>query len=142
MASSRELAKQRRGVIPWRVRVVARPCGVKALNSRTRVREQVRAGAWEMRAWVPSSEADPARGGARPSSEADLTSRSGVEPSSEVDPVRGGAGASSEVDLARGSVYPSSEADLTRGASVVVSWRAAGATRVTVALRVCFRCVS
>jgi hypothetical protein len=68
----RKLAKQRQGVIPKRVRVVARPCGVRALNACTRVREQVRAGAWERRAWVPSSGADPARGGARPSSEADL----------------------------------------------------------------------
>jgi hypothetical protein len=42
MASPRELAKQRRGVIPKRVRVVARPCCVGALNARTRVREQVR----------------------------------------------------------------------------------------------------
>jgi hypothetical protein len=60
----RELAKQRRGVIPRRVRVVAWPCGVRELNARTRVREQVRVGAWEMRARVPLSEADPARGGA------------------------------------------------------------------------------
>jgi hypothetical protein len=69
MASPRELAKQRRGVIPRRVRVVARPCGVRALNARTHVRGQVRVGAREMRAWVPSSVADPARGGAQPSSE-------------------------------------------------------------------------
>jgi hypothetical protein len=62
MASPRELAEQRLGVIPKRVRVGARSRGVRALNSRTRVREQVRAGAQEMRAWVPSSEADPARG--------------------------------------------------------------------------------
>jgi hypothetical protein len=75
----------------------------------------VRAGAWEMRAWVPSSEADPARGGVK---------------------------ASSEADLARGSVYPSSEADLTRGASAVLPWRAAGATRVVVMLCMCFRCAS
>jgi hypothetical protein len=54
-----------------------------------------------MRAWAPASEADPARGGSQPSSEA---------------------------DLARESVYPSSEADLTRGASVVLHWRAEGAT--------------
>jgi hypothetical protein len=53
MASPRELARQRRGVIPRRVRVVARPCGVRALNARARVREQVRAGALE-------------RGGTRP----------------------------------------------------------------------------
>jgi hypothetical protein len=36
----RELAKQRRGVIPRRV--MARLCCVRALNARTRVREQVR----------------------------------------------------------------------------------------------------
>jgi hypothetical protein len=37
---------------------------VRALNARTRVREQVRAGALER--------SDPSRGGAQPSSEADL----------------------------------------------------------------------
>jgi hypothetical protein len=39
-APPRELAEQRRGVIPRRV--VAQLCRVRALNSRTRVREQVR----------------------------------------------------------------------------------------------------
>jgi hypothetical protein len=39
-ASRRELAEQRRGVIPRRV--MARLCRVRALNARTRVREQVR----------------------------------------------------------------------------------------------------
>jgi hypothetical protein len=77
MASPQELAKQRRGVIPRRVRVVARPCCVRALNARTRVWEQVRARTWERRAWVPSSGADPARGGPRPSSEADLVRGAG-----------------------------------------------------------------
>jgi hypothetical protein len=47
-------------------------CCVRESNARTRVREQVRVGARERRAWVPSSEAGPARGGARPSSEVDL----------------------------------------------------------------------
>jgi hypothetical protein len=121
----RELAEQRRGVIPRRVRVGARPCGVRALNARTRVRDQVCAGAWATRVWVPSSEADPARWGAQPSSEANTA--------------RGGVKASSEADLARGSVYPSSEADLTRGAPAVLPWRAAGATRIVVVLYVCFR---
>jgi hypothetical protein len=36
----RELAEQRRGVIPRRV--MARLCCVRAFNARTRVREQVR----------------------------------------------------------------------------------------------------
>jgi hypothetical protein len=40
MGSPRELAEQRRGVIPRRV--MARLCGVRALNDCTRVREQVR----------------------------------------------------------------------------------------------------
>jgi hypothetical protein len=44
-APPRELAEQRRGVIPRRA--VARPCCVGALNARTRVREQARAGALE-----------------------------------------------------------------------------------------------
>jgi hypothetical protein len=38
--SPRELAEQRRGVIPRRV--MAQLCCVRALNARTRVREQVR----------------------------------------------------------------------------------------------------
>jgi hypothetical protein len=137
----RELAKQRRGVIPRCVRVVARPCGVRALNARTCVREQVCAGAWERRAWVPSSDADRPRGCStlergRP------RSRGGAKPSSEADPSRGGVRASSEADLTRGSVYPSSEADFTRGASAVLSWRVAGATRVVVVLCMWFRCAS
>jgi hypothetical protein len=40
MGSPRELAEQRRGVIPRRV--MARLCRVRALNARTRVREQMR----------------------------------------------------------------------------------------------------
>jgi hypothetical protein len=76
-------------VIPRRVRVGARPCGVGALNARTRVREQVRAGSWEMRAWVPSSEADPARGGAQPSSEADLARGAGLSPRARRTPLGG-----------------------------------------------------
>jgi hypothetical protein len=111
----RELAKQRRGVVLRRVRVVARPCGVRALNARTRVREQVHAGAWGRRAWVPSSGAGPARGGA--------------EPSSEADPAQGG-------------VRASSEADFTRGVSTMLSWRAAGATKVVFVLCMCVRCAS
>jgi hypothetical protein len=38
--SPRELAEQRRGMVPRRV--MAQPCRVKALNARTRAREQVR----------------------------------------------------------------------------------------------------
>jgi hypothetical protein len=75
MAYPQELAEQRRGVIPRCIRVVARPCGARALNARTHVWEQVRVGAREMRAWVPLREAGPARGGAQPSSEAGLSPR-------------------------------------------------------------------
>jgi hypothetical protein len=47
----------------------------------------------------------PRRGGAEPSSEADLArGGGGGEPSGEADPARGGVKASSEVELARGSV--------------------------------------
>jgi hypothetical protein len=95
-----------------------------------------------MRAWVPSSEADPVPRGCSALERGGPHSRGGVEPSSEADPARGGVKASSKADLARGSVYPSSEADLTRGASAVLPWRAAGATRVVVVLCMCFRCVS
>jgi hypothetical protein len=69
-------------------------------------------------------------------------SRGGADPSSEADPARGGVRASSEADHARGSVYPSSEADFTRGASAVLSWWAAGATRVVAVLCMRFRCAS
>jgi hypothetical protein len=55
---------------------------------------------------------------------------------------RGGAEPSSEADLARGSVCPSSEADFTRGASAVLSWRAAGATKVVFVLCMHVRCAS
>jgi hypothetical protein len=47
MDSPRESVEQHQGVIPRRVRVVARSCGVRALNARTREQEQVRAGALE-----------------------------------------------------------------------------------------------
>jgi hypothetical protein len=43
----RELVEQHRGVIPRRVRVVVRPCGVRALDAHTREWEQVRASALE-----------------------------------------------------------------------------------------------
>jgi hypothetical protein len=79
--------------------------------------------------WVPSSEADPARGGAQSSSEADLARGAGLSPRARRTPPEGG-------------VYPSSEAILTRGASTALHWRAAGATRVAVVLCICFRCAS
>jgi hypothetical protein len=67
MGSPRESVEQRQGVIPRRVRVVVQSCGVRALNARTRGREQVRAGALERggprpRGRQPSSEGDLARG--------------------------------------------------------------------------------
>jgi hypothetical protein len=81
----------------------------------------VRVGALEQSGPRPRGRSALERGGPR--------SRGGIDPSSEVDP-------------AQGSVYPSSEADLTRGASAVLYWRAAGATRVVVVLCMCFRCAS
>jgi hypothetical protein len=53
-------------VIPRRVRVVARPCGVRALNARTRGREQVRAGALERGGPRPRTRLALERGGPRP----------------------------------------------------------------------------
>jgi hypothetical protein len=85
----RELAEQHRGVIPRRVRVGARPCDVRALNARMRVREQVHVGAWRMCAWVPSSEAVLARGGAQPLSEADLARGAGLSPRARRTPPEG-----------------------------------------------------
>jgi hypothetical protein len=47
MDPPRELVEQHRGVIPRRVRVVVRPCGVRALDAHTREWEQVCASALE-----------------------------------------------------------------------------------------------
>jgi hypothetical protein len=89
MASPQELAEQRQGVIPRRVRVGARPCGVRALNARTRVQEQARVGARGMRAWVPSSEATPPEGGTQPSSKVDLARGAGLIPRARRSPPEG-----------------------------------------------------
>jgi hypothetical protein len=70
--------------------MMARLCRVRALNVRTRVREQVRVrGSLERGGGEPSSEADPARGRREPSSEAE-PARGRREPSSEAEPTRGG----------------------------------------------------
>jgi hypothetical protein len=66
MASAWELAGQRRGVIPRRVRVVARPCCVRALNARMRVQEQARAGVLEQGGPCSSTRLTLERGGPRP----------------------------------------------------------------------------
>jgi hypothetical protein len=88
--------EQRWDAIPGCARVVA--CVLRCHSIKC---PYTGAGAWTTCVQVPSSEADPARGG--------------VEPPSEADPARGGVKASSEVVLARGGAQPSSEADLTRG---------------------------
>jgi hypothetical protein len=93
----------------------------------------------------------PRRGGVVPSSETVLvegalsprarrTSPEGaVEPSSEADLARGGVKVSSEADLARGSVEASNEVDSTCGGIRCATLAAAGATRVVIVSRVCFR---
>jgi hypothetical protein len=53
------------------------------------VQEQVRAGARERRARVPSSGAGPARGGAQPSSEADLVRGAWLSPRARRTPPEG-----------------------------------------------------
>jgi hypothetical protein len=75
--------EQRRGMIPRRVRVVARVLWCQSIKCL-----YTRAGAGTTCVQVPSSEADLARGGVYPSSEANLA-RGGVELSSEVGPARG-----------------------------------------------------
>jgi hypothetical protein len=81
---------------------MARLCRVRALNVRTRVREQARVlGGLERGGGEPSSEAEPAQGGR--------------EPSSEAEPARGCRGPSSEAEPARGGREPSSEAEPARG---------------------------
>jgi hypothetical protein len=113
MSSPRELAKQRRGVIPKCVMV--RLCRVRALNARTRVREQVRLrGCLERGGGEPSSEAEPAQERREPSSEV-KPARGRREPSSEEEPARGRRDPSSEAEPARGSCEPSSEAEPARG---------------------------
>jgi hypothetical protein len=109
MASPRELVIQRWGMIPRRIRVVARPCCVRALNARTRVREQVRVSAWEMRVWVPSSGADPTRGGVHPSSEADFVRGAGRALE------RGGPRPRGCESLERGGPCPREHLSLERG---------------------------
>jgi hypothetical protein len=53
-------------MIPRRVRVVARPCGVRVLNARTHGREQVRAEALERGGPRPRGGLALERGGPRP----------------------------------------------------------------------------
>jgi hypothetical protein len=85
MASPRELVKQHRDAIPGRARVVA--CVLRCQSIKC---TYTGAGAGATCVQVPSSEADPARGGVKASSEADLA--------------RGDVKAPSEANLARGGV--------------------------------------
>jgi hypothetical protein len=62
----KELVEQRWGVIPRRVRVVARPCGVRAFNARTRRWEQARVGAFERGGPRSRGRLALERGGPRP----------------------------------------------------------------------------
>jgi hypothetical protein len=138
MASPRELAEQRRGVIPRRVRVVARPCGVRALNARTRVREQVHAGAWKGACGCPRAERAPPKGVLSP--RARRASLEGQGSALE----QGGPCPRGRKGLERGGPRPRKRLSLERGglhsrASAVLSWRAAGATRVAIVLCTCFR---
>jgi hypothetical protein len=104
-------------------------CCVRALNAHTRVREQVRAGAWERRARMPSSGAGPARGGAQPSSGAGPVRGAGLSPRARQTPPEGG-------------VRASSEAGSTRETFAVLSWRATGATKIVFVLCMHVRCAS
>jgi hypothetical protein len=92
----------------------------------------------------------PLRGGVESSSEADLAW--GGEPSSEVDPTRGalrprarqnspeGASRSRKRQTPlEGTSNPRVRRTPPEGAFVVPPWRAAGATRVVIMSRVCFR---
>jgi hypothetical protein len=92
-ASLRELAEQRRGVIPRRV--MAQPCRVRALSARTHTREQVR-----LRG-SPRARRNPLEGGVSPRARRNPL-EGALEPSSEVEPARGGREPSSEVEPARG----------------------------------------
>jgi hypothetical protein len=114
----RELAEQCRGMIPRRVRAMARPCGVRALNARTHGREQVRAEAFERGG-------PHRRGGHEPSGEADLT-RGGVSPRARRPRSRG------SLALERGGPRP-------RGRLAALPWWAVGATTVSIVLCVCVR---
>jgi hypothetical protein len=117
-------------------------CCVRALNARTRVREQVRAGRAGKACAGALERSGPCPRGCPALERCGPRSRGVVEPLSEADPARGGVRASSKADLARGSVHPSSEADFTRGASAVLSWRAAGATRTVFVPCTCVRCAN
>jgi hypothetical protein len=150
-----------RDAIPGRVRVVAcvlRCHGIKCPYG-GRGADDVHAGAFERDG--------PRRGGVEPSSEADLARGGGGEPSSEVDPARGGVDLRAKRTSPEGLLRPRARRNSPEGASrprtrrtllvgasnprarrtppegafVVPPWRAAGATRVVIVSRVCFRFV-
>jgi hypothetical protein len=105
----RELVKQRRDAIPWRVRVVARVLrrqSIKCLYTE--------AGAWTTCMQVPSSETVLGEGALSPRARR-TSPEGGVEPSSKANPARGGVKASREAELTRGSVEVLNEANSARG---------------------------
>jgi hypothetical protein len=161
MASPSESAEQRRDAIPGRVRVVAcvlRCQGIKFPYG-GRGADDVRAGAFERDG--------PHRGGVEPSSEADLARGGGVGPLSVADPARGALTPRARRTPPEGLLRPQARRNSPEGASrprtrrtplvgasnprarrtppegafVVPPRRAAGATRVVIVSRVCFRFV-
>jgi hypothetical protein len=145
---TRELAEQRRGVIPRRVRGTACTCmcqSIKWLGRVSRYGGGVPAGT--------SSEADLTRGGVQPPSEAEPHPR-GDWPSSEAGLNRGGARPSSEAEprprgrlaLGRGGVLlarccaPRAKRSFARGCLGRLFWWAAGATKVVITLCVFWAC--
>jgi hypothetical protein len=162
MAFPWESAEQRRGVIPRRVRVVARSCGVRALNAHVREQERWRRAREGPRVRRTSPEGvssprarrTPPEGASNPrarrtlpegasSPRARRTPPEGAfsprvrwtPPEGAFSPLARWTSPEGPLSLERGGPRP-------RGHSVVLPWRAAGATRVVIVSHTCFRFVS
>jgi hypothetical protein len=137
MASPRELVEQRRDAIPGRAKVVVRVLRCQGIKC-----PYTGAGARGTCVRVPSSEADPARGGAQPSSEADFTRGSGLSPRARRTPPEGALRPRARRTSPKGASNPRARRTSLEGRPAVPPWRAAGTTRGVVVSCTCFRCVS
>jgi hypothetical protein len=137
MASPRELMEQRRDAIPGRAKVAV--CVMQCQGIKC---PYTGAGARATRVRVPSSEADPARVGAWPSSEADLTRGSRLSPRARRTPPEGALRPRARRTSPEKASNPRARRTSLKGRPAVPPWRAAGATRGVVVSCMCFRCVS
>jgi hypothetical protein len=122
MASPRELVEQRRDAIPGCVRVVA--CVLRRQSIKC---PYAGVGAWTTCVQVPSSETVLAEGA--------------LSPRARRTPPEGALSPRARQTPPEGALRPQARRTPPEGASVVPPWRAAGATRVVIVSRVCFRFV-